>query len=226
VVADSVNLSIDIGECTGVIGPNGAGKSSVFGLIAGSLRADAGSVGLDGRDITRLPAFRRARLGIGRAFQIPQPFANLTVYENALAAASSCSGLHGSALIDHTVETLRRTRLVDKADKKAGGLALLDRKRLELAKAQATGARILMLDEIGAGLTEREVGQLVEAIAELKRDHAIIWIEHIAHALKSVADRIMVLHFGKKLLEGPPAEVMASAVVREIYMGLKADELR
>ncbi len=226
VVADDVALSLDVGECIGVIGPNGAGKSSVFALIAGSLKADAGRIALDGRDITKSPAFRRARLGIGRAFQIPQPFAHLTVYENVLAAVGSGAELRGTALVDAAVATLARTRLTAKADIKAGSLSLLDRKRLELAKAMGTGARVLMLDEIGAGLTELEVHELIEVIAELKRDHGVIWIEHIAHALKSVADRILVLHYGRKLMEGPPAEVMGSAVVREIYMGLKADEPR
>jgi len=223
VVSDRVSFSLDAGECLGVIGPNGAGKTSVFGLIAGSLKPDAGEIRLDGADISRLPAFRRARLGIARTFQIPQPFAGLTVYENVLSAASSGAGLRDAALADCAVSALERAGLADKADWRAGALPLLDRKRLELARALATRARVLMLDEIGGGLTEREVGRLVERIAELKRDHAIIWIEHIAHALKSVADRILVLHFGKKLLEGPPAEVMGSAIVREIYMGLKAD---
>jgi branched-chain amino acid transport system ATP-binding protein len=223
VVADHVDLAIETGECIGVIGPNGAGKSSLFALIAGSLSPDSGKVFLDGRDITGLPAFKRVHLGVGRAFQIPQPFAGLTVYENVLAAAGFGAGISGGKLKSWAGEVVERTGLLDKADSLAGSLTLLDRKRLELAKALATGAKLLMLDEIGAGLTEREVLRLVETIRDLKKDHAIIWIEHIAHALKSVADRIIVLHFGKKLLEGPPEEVMGSAIVKEIYMGLVAD---
>ena len=178
---------------------------------------------LDGRDITRLPGYKRARLGIGRAFQTPQPFADLTVYENVLSAAASGGGLRGAEMERSAARALERAGLTAKADMRAGALTLLDRKSLELARALATGARVLMLDEIGGGLTDREVGRLVELIRGLKRDHAIIWIEHIAHALKSVADRILVLHFGKKLIEGPPAEVMSGPIVREIYMGLKAD---
>jgi branched-chain amino acid transport system ATP-binding protein len=223
VASDKVSFSLEVGECLGVIGPNGAGKTSVFSLIAGGIVADAGEIHLDGVDISHLPAFRRARLGICRTFQIPQPFSDLTVYENVLSAASSGARLSGSELTDCAVSALERSGLVAKAGQRAGALPLLDRKRLELAKALATQAKVLMLDEIGGGLTEREVGSLVERIAELKRDHAIIWIEHIAHALKSVADRILVLHFGKKLLEGTPDEVMSSAIVREIYMGLKSD---
>jgi branched-chain amino acid transport system ATP-binding protein len=223
VASDKVSFSLEVGECLGVIGPNGAGKTSVFSLIAGGIAADAGEIHLDGVDISHLPAFRRARLGICRTFQIPQPFSDLTVYENVLSAASSGARLSGSELTDCAVSALERSGLVAKAGQRAGALPLLDRKRLELAKALATRAKVLMLDEIGGGLTEREVGSLVERIAELKRDHAIIWIEHIAHALKSVADRILVLHFGKKLLEGTPDEVMSSAIVREIYMGLKSD---
>ncbi|MFM2281578.1 MAG: hypothetical protein RLZZ444_3809 [Pseudomonadota bacterium] len=223
VVADHVDLVIETGECIGVIGPNGAGKSSLFGLIAGSLTPDSGRIVLDGRDVNALPAFKRVHLGVGRAFQIPQPFVGLTVYENILAATGFGAGLSGNVARQKAREVAERTGLAAKADILAGSLTLLDRKRLELAKALATGAKLLMLDEIGAGLTEREVLNLVETIRDLKRDHGIIWIEHIAHALKSVADRIIVLHFGKKLLEGAPEEVMGSAVVKEIYMGLAAD---
>jgi len=197
-VAADVTFSLALGECLGMIGPNGAGKSSLFNLIAGTVAPDAGTIRFDGRDLMGLPAHLRARLGIVRAFQIPQPFPHLTVYENVLAATSFGAGLAGA---------------------EAGHLPLLDRKRLELGKALATGARLLLLDEIAAGLTEREVEGLVALIAEFKVDHAIIWIEHIPHALRAVADRILVLHFGKAVLDGPPSEVMASRVVREIYMG-------
>lgn len=223
VVADHVDLKIDVGECTGVIGPNGAGKSSLFSLISGSLEPDSGSVFLDGQDITRLPAHKRVHRGIGRAFQIPQPFNGLSVYENVYSAASFGARLSAKRARDVARDVLDRTGLAEMGNKQAGSLTLLNRKRLELAKALAVGAKLLMLDEIGAGLTEREVDRLVQTIAELKKDHAIIWIEHIAHALKSVADRIAVLHFGRKLLEGQPEDVMSSAIVKEIYMGLAVD---
>jgi branched-chain amino acid transport system ATP-binding protein len=223
VVADGVDLTLDLGQCLGIIGPNGAGKSSVFALIAGSVKADAGKILLEGTDVTRLPAYRRARLGIGRAFQIPQPFGGLSVYENVLVAASSGGGFRGRRMVDQAIVALERTGLADKSDRPAGSLTLLDRKALELARALATGGRVLMLDEIGGGLTEREVERLADTIRRLKVDHGIIWIEHIAHALRAVADTILVLNAGRKTLEGPPGTVMDSDVVRDVYMGLKAD---
>jgi branched-chain amino acid transport system ATP-binding protein len=224
VVADEVTFSLASGECLGMIGPNGAGKSSIFNLIAGTLSADRGSVRLDGEEVIGLAAHLRARRGIVRAFQIPQPFPHLTVYENVLAAASFGGGLAGTEAGASALGVLSAMRLTPKADTLAGQLPLLDRKRLELGKAVASRARLLLLDEIAAGLTEPEVEDLVALISSLKRDHAIIWIEHIPHALRAVADRIMVLHFGRNVLVGPPADVMQSALVREIYMGFRADD--
>jgi len=225
VVSDHVSFNLQKGECIGVIGPNGAGKTSVFSLIAGGLKADAGEIRLDGVDVSHMSAFQRARSGIGRTFQIPKPFGELTVYENVLSAAANGARLRGSELKDYTASILETTGLSVRARQTAGSLSLIDRKSLELAKALATRAKVLMLDEIAGGLTEREACVLAEQIAALRCDHAIIWIEHIAYALKSVADRILVLHFGRKLLDGNPEEVMGSAVVREIYMGLKPDAI-
>lgn len=218
-----VSLDVRAGEAIGVIGPNGAGKSSLLNLIVGLLTADGGSIMLDDKEITGLPPHQRARMGLGRAFQIPQPFPHLSVYENALVAASYGAGLYGEAASNWTMEVLQRTGLDAKADKLAGALPLIDRKRLEFAKALASKPKLILLDEIAAGLTEPEVERLVAIIKSVKADHAMIWIEHIPHALRAVSDRILVLDFGRKVLEGPPAEVMDSAVVREIYMGLKAD---
>jgi branched-chain amino acid transport system ATP-binding protein len=208
-----------------MIGPNGAGKSSVFNLIAGTVEPDAGSIRFEGREVRGLAAHLRARLGIVRAFQIPQPFPHLTVYENVLAATSFGAGVTGPEGEVLAVDVLATTELADKAEMLAGQLPLLDRKRLELAKTIASRAKLLLLDEIAAGLTEREVEQLVALIGTLKTSHAIIWIEHIPHALRAVADRIMVLHFGRNVLEGPPADVMTSRLVREIYMGFAADDV-
>jgi branched-chain amino acid transport system ATP-binding protein len=224
VVADAVTFSLAAGECLGMIGPNGAGKSSIFNLIAGTIVADGGTIRFDGREMRGLAAHLRARLGIVRAFQIPQPFPHLTVYENVLAAASFGGGLAGSEAQTSALGVLATMGLTGKAEMLAGQLPLLDRKRLELGKAVASRAKLLLLDEIAAGLTEPEVEDLVALIASLKTAHAIIWIEHIPHALRAVADRIMVLHFGRNVLVGPPAEVMKSALVREIYMGFRADD--
>src|SRR5262249_26598075 len=153
VVAADVTFSLALGECVGVIGPNGAGKSSLFNLIAGTVAPDAGTIRFDGRDLVGLPAHLRVRLGIVRAFQIPQPFPHLTVYENVLAATSFGAGLTGSEAETRAVEALAITGLASKSRVLAGHLPLLDRKRLELGKALATGARLLLLDEIAAGLT-------------------------------------------------------------------------
>jgi branched-chain amino acid transport system ATP-binding protein len=223
VVADGVNIELARGECLGVIGPNGAGKSSLFHLLAGTVASDAGSIRLDGRELAAMPAHRRVRLGVARAFQVPQPFAQLSVFENALVAATFGAGLHGEEAADSAMTALRRTGLAPFSDRAAGALALLDRKRLEVAKAIACAPRLLLLDEVAGGLTEREVQAMVELVKELKHSYAVIWIEHIVHALKAVADRVMVLHFGRKLLEDTPRIVMDSGVVREIYMGMPAD---
>lgn len=223
VVAEQVGFELAAGECLGVIGPNGAGKSSLFNLLAGTAEPDAGSIRLAGHELVGLPAHRRARLGIARAFQIPQPFAHLSVFDNVRAAATFGAGLHGEQAAEAACTALERTGLGRASKQPAGTLPLLDRKRLELAKGIASAPKLLLLDEVAGGLTEREVQQVVELVRELKSAYAVIWIEHIAHALKAVADRIMVLHFGRKLLEDRPQAVLASAVVREIYMGMPND---
>lgn len=223
VVADDVSFTLDRGTCLGVIGPNGAGKSSLFNLLTGTAEPDAGSIRLEGRELVGLPAHRRARLGMARAFQIPQPFAGLSVLQNVLAAASFGAGLHGAAAEQAARQALERTGLAAAAHKPAGALTLLDRKRLELAKGVACAPRALLLDEVAGGLTEREVGLIVALVRELKQELAVIWIEHIAHALMAVADRVLVLNFGRKLLEDSPAAAMASPEVQQIYMGMPAD---
>ena len=220
--ADEVAFELAAGECLGVIGPNGAGKSSLFNLLTGVAVPDRGSIRLAGQELVGLPAHRRARLGVARAFQIPQPFAHLSVYENVLAAASFGAGLRGDEAAASASEALQRSGLAARASQLAGSLPLLDRKRLELAKGLAARPKLLLLDEVAGGLTEREVQQMVELVRELKSAYAVIWIEHIAHALKAVADRVMVLHFGRKLLDDKPQAVLESAVVQEIYMGVPA----
>jgi branched-chain amino acid transport system ATP-binding protein len=224
-VADDLDFELGFGECLGVIGPNGAGKSSLLNLIVGLLKPDAGAITLAGADITSLPPHRRVRLGVGRAFQIPQPFPHLTLFENVLVAATYGGGLRGADAADWAMSVLRRASLDGKADQLAGGVPLIDRKQLEFAKALASKPRLILLDEIAAGLTEPEVERLVGVIAGVKADHAMIWIEHIPHALRAVADRILVLNFGAKVHDGPPGEVMESRIVKEIYMGLTADDV-
>jgi branched-chain amino acid transport system ATP-binding protein len=222
-VADNISLSVRAGETLGIIGPNGAGKTTLFGLIAGSLRPSGGSIMLDGVDITGLPPHRRCRAGIARSNQIPQPFARLTVFENCLAAASFGGGAASADAADFVAGILDRTGLLPQANRVAGTLTLLERKRLEMARALATSPRLLLLDEIAGGLTERECQALVATIAALRaKGLAILWIEHIMHALTAVAERLVVLNFGRKIADGRTASVMNASEVREIYLGIEA----
>ncbi|WP_428929071.1 ABC transporter ATP-binding protein [Marinibacterium sp. SX1] len=222
-VTDDVSFTLAGGEALGIIGPNGAGKSTLFNLITGVLMPDAGRVLLDGRDITGESAMQRCASGIGRSFQIPQPFDHLSVYENLLVAARFGGGLSAQEAPDACMDLLRRTGLARHADRPAGALPLLDRKRLELARAMATRPRVILLDEIAGGLTEGECQDLVATIREIHGEGtAIIWIEHVLHALTSVVGRLMVLNFGRLLRIGDPQEVMAARDVQEIYLGIEA----
>jgi len=221
--ADGIDLGISTGEAVGIIGPNGAGKSTLFNLIAGSVAADGGAVLLEGRDITRLEAHRRCHAGIGRSYQIPLPFESLTVFENLTVAAVHGRGRSVGGAVDICADILERTGLMRRANVAAGSLTLLERKRLEMARALATAPRLLLLDEIAGGLTESECHELVATIKGIRAGGTtIVWIEHIVHALLAVVDRLIVLNFGRKIAEGQPRAVMASPQVREIYMGLEA----
>ena len=224
--ADGVDLAVERGEAVGIVGPNGAGKTTLFNLIAGNLAADAGTILLNGLDVTRKPAHERCVAGIGRAYQIPHPFENLTVFENLLVAAvhgRNAPGKHVRDSVDFCAAILEDTGLIARADTPAGTLTLLERKRLELARALATGPELLLLDEIAGGLTEGECHALVDTIKGIRaRGTTIVWIEHIVHALLAVVNRLVVLNFGRKIAEGDPAAVMASAEVREIYTGIAA----
>jgi branched-chain amino acid transport system ATP-binding protein len=222
-VTDTVSFDLAAGEALGIIGPNGAGKSTLFNLITGNVRPDQGRVLLDGNDITNQTAMQRCAAGIGRSFQIPQPFGNLTVYENLLVAARFGGAISAQDAPAHCMEILHRTGLATHAEKKSGGLPLLQRKRLELARAMATKPRLILLDEIAGGLTEGECHELVATIRQIHAEGtAIIWIEHVLHALNSVVTRLMVLNFGKMLMIGAPDQVMAAKEVREIYLGIEA----
>jgi branched-chain amino acid transport system ATP-binding protein len=222
VVADHLSFSVGPGEALGIVGPNGAGKTSMLNLVTGDLAPDSGRVRLDGTDITREPAHRRARRGIGRTYQVPRPFAGLTVFENVLLATSFAgAGRDGPRGPEAAaVDALAVTGLLDRANTPAGTLPLLDRKRLELARALATRPRVLLLDEIAGGLADHEVDALLELIRELRAAGiAIVWIEHVVRALVSVVDRLLAMDFGRKLADGDPAAVMASPEVRAVYLG-------
>jgi branched-chain amino acid transport system ATP-binding protein len=222
-VIDDLDLEVEGGEALGIIGPNGAGKSTLFNLIAGLLKPEAGTIEFDGREITRTPPQDRCVAGIGRAFQIPLPFEHLTVFENLLVAATHGQRKFEKQVVEPCGEILERTGLLALANRRAGALNLLDRKRLELARALASGPRLLLLDEIAGGLTDAECAELVALIRRIRSGGiTIVWIEHIVHVLVAVADRLVVLNFGKKIMEGEPRTVMASDQVREIYMGIAA----
>jgi len=221
--ADAIDLAIAEGEAVGIIGPNGAGKSTLFNLIGGSIRPDAGEIVLKGVDITRTQPHERCIAGIGRSHQIPQPFENLTVFENLLVGAAHGGRVHAADPVDFCAEILERTGLLPRANMPAGSLTLLERKRLEMARALATGPKLLLLDEIAGGLTESECHALVDTIKDIRAGGTTIaWIEHIVHALLAVVDRLVVLNFGRKIAEGDPRAVMGSPEVREIYTGLLA----
>lgn len=220
VVIPDLSLAIDDGEFVGVIGPNGAGKSSMFGLISGSLRCDSGQVLLDGRDVSALNADERCRAGIGRTFQIPQPFEGMTAYENALVAATFGARLGRRDAQALAVDALVQCGLAPVGDRLAGTLTLLQRKRLELARAIATRPRLLLLDEVAGGLTDGEVHQLLELVVSIhQRGVTVLWIEHVVHALVSAADRLVVLAAGSILCDGDPAAVMRDQTVRDTYLG-------
>ncbi|HEX3342285.1 MAG TPA: ABC transporter ATP-binding protein [Pseudolabrys sp.] len=224
VVADSIDLALNQGEALGIIGPNGAGKTSLFGIATGTLAPDAGRVIFADEDITRLPAERRCRKGLARSFQIPQPFTGMTVFENVVVAAAFGANEREAAVYDRCADLLERCGLASKANRPAGGLTLLDRKRLELARALATKPRVLLLDEVAGGLTEHECALLVALIKDVRASGvSIIWIEHVVHALLAIIDRLLVLHGGKFIAEGDPRTVIRSPQVAEIYLGIDAD---
>jgi branched-chain amino acid transport system ATP-binding protein len=222
-VTDDVWLSVTQGEVLGILGPNGAGKTTLFNLISGDLQVDAGAVEFDGRPITSAPPFQRCRDGIGRSYQVPQPFGAMSVFENLVTAACFGAQVTEKKAWEIGWDVLQQTGLQRFANTPAGSLTLLNRKRLELARALATQPRLLLLDEIAGGLTEHEALELVAELKRIKESGiTMIWIEHVVHALLSLADRLLVINFGKTLCEGNPAQVMQDPEVRRVYMGLEA----
>lgn len=220
VVLDGVRFRVSAGDAVGVVGPNGAGKTTLLSILAGSVAPTAGAVRLRGEDVTRLPPYVRCRRGIGRAHQVPRPFGGMTVLENVFVGVSAGAGLRGRHAHARCIEVLELCGLVDLANRRADSLGLLHRKRLELARSLATRPAVLLLDEIGAGLTDAEAEQLVATIRELRRQGvAIAWIEHIVHVLVQVVDRLVCMDAGRVIAEGPPRAVMATAAVIDAYLG-------
>jgi len=223
IVADDLSFGLSEGEALGIIGPNGAGKTSMFNLITGTVHSDSGHIHFRGKDVTKRSAARRCRAGMARSFQVPQPFSGLTVFENALIAATQAAGKSGREAESYCLNILDQTGLMPKANTLAGSLTLLDRKRLELTRALCANPTLLLLDEIAGGLTDAECQSLVQTIKQIHSSGvSIIWIEHIVHALIAVVDRLIVIDFGRIIADGEPHAIMKSAQVKEIYLGIEA----
>jgi branched-chain amino acid transport system ATP-binding protein len=226
-VVDDVSFDVAGGEGVGVMGPNGAGKTTMLNLVSGALPADAGRITLAGHDVSRIGVVGRCRLGIGRTHQVPRPFEGMSVFENVLVGATHGGGgaAHGRRRDRYRTAhaAIERAGLSGKANRLAGSLPLLDRKRLELARALATTPQVILLDEIAGGLTEPEVQTLVALVLELRKSGlAIIWIEHVVHALMSTVDRLMALTFGHVIAQGDPQTVMSSDELQQAYLGTVA----
>lgn len=222
-VTSDLSFEVHQGETLAILGPNGAGKTTLFNLISGDVACDKGTLHFDGRLLKGERPFERCRLGIGRTYQIPRPYVGMSVFENLLVAAMFGGRMNEAAAGGFCAEVLDQCGLMAKANVLAGELSLLDRKRLELARALASRPKLLLLDEIAGGLTDEEADKLVHLVLEIKRHGAtVVWIEHVLRAVMAVADRVMVLNFGAKLTEGTPQAVMADKEVQRVYMGIEA----
>jgi branched-chain amino acid transport system ATP-binding protein len=219
-VIEQLDLAVASGEIVGLLGPNGAGKSTLFNLIAGVLLPDAGSITYQTRDISRMKVWKRRRLGVGRTYQIPKPFAHMSVFENVLVGAVHGAGLSIRSAREAAHDTLELTGLAGSMASPAGTLSLLDLKRLELARAVASRPTLLLLDEIAGGLTEGECDALLSILAQVHaRGVTIVWVEHVLHALKRLATRLAVLYGGQIIAQGTPEAILSDPRVKEIYLG-------
>jgi branched-chain amino acid transport system ATP-binding protein len=204
----------------GIVGPNGAGKTTLLKIRSGAMPPSAGKVWFAGTDVTAAGAAQRCRRGIARSHQIPRPFGGMSVFENVFVAATAGGGVKGAEAYDRCIDALQLCGMRARANRRAETLGLLDRKRLELARGLATGPVILLLDEIGGGLTDGEAGELVETIRELRRRGiAIVWIEHIVHVLVQIVERLVCLDGGRVIADDTPAAVMAHPAVIHAYLG-------
>ncbi len=219
-VLDGVDFAMRADEAVGIVGPNGAGKTTFLGVLSGAHAASAGTVRFRGEDLRALPAAERCRRGIVRTHQIPCPFGGMTVFENVMLAASQAGRFVRREAYDRSLDALRLCGMLPLANRRAESLGLLDRKRLELSRALATNPRLLLLDEIGGGLTDGEAGELVAVIRELRsRAIALVWIEHIVHVLLQVAERLVCMDGGRIIADGAPRAVLADPQVVAAYLG-------
>jgi branched-chain amino acid transport system ATP-binding protein len=220
VVTDDVSFEARAGEALGIIGPNGAGKTTLFHLLGGSLRPDAGSVQLDGIDVSGEPPHRRCRGGLARTQQIPRPFGDLTVYENALVGAGFGRAHAAAQAPERAMHALERAGIADLAARPGHTLGLVARKRLELARALAADPLVLLLDEVAGGLTEAETGELCKVLDEVRAASvALVWVEHGVVSLAGFVDRLLALDRGRVVAVGRPDEVLADPAVLRTYFG-------
>ena len=220
VVLDGIDFSIGRNEAVGVVGPNGAGKTTFLGILAGAHPPSRGTVHFRGLDVSALPAQERCRRGIVRTHQIPRPFGGMTVFENVLVAAYHGGASTQADAYRRGLDTLSLCGMLPVSNRRAETLGLLDRKRLELARALATNPKLLLLDEIGGGLTDGEAGELVDIVQRvLALGVAIVWIEHIVHVLLQVAERLICMDAGRVIADGRPRAVMADPAVVRAYLG-------
>jgi branched-chain amino acid transport system ATP-binding protein len=222
-VLDHVHFGVGANEAVGIVGPNGAGKTTLLSVLSGAHAPSAGTVRFHGADVTAAEAAERCRLGVARSHQVPRPFGGMTVFENVLVAATAGGGKRGESAYERSLDSLGLCGMLKVANRRAETLGLLDRKRLELARALATDPVVLLLDEIGGGLTDAEASELVEAILKLReRGIAIVWIEHIVHVLLQVVTRLVCMDSGRVIADGEPAAVMADTTVIDAYLGQAA----
>jgi branched-chain amino acid transport system ATP-binding protein len=230
VAVDQISLEIQPGELIGIVGPNGSGKTTLFNVINGVYTPEEGKVIFEGKDITRLPAYKRAPLGLGRTFQIPRPFGSASVQEN-VAVGAMFGSLSGKVSVDDSLEIADRyiklVGLESHRDKEAGTLTPVEKKMMEIARALAMRPKLLLMDEAMAGMNPKDIDDLVVFLKKIKEEEEIAiisMVEHIMRAVTGLAERVMVMHQGAKLIDARTEEALTDPRVVEVYLGKPAEE--